>query len=397
MILESISSRDLLIDAYKFYLRGDARAHDALTIIVNRDDMRAAVIGCLEKALKEDEPEQQKLYCNAACFGKKFYPGIAIEEFQSVCRSIRTRKVCQCHLPTTSPNPEDNINFLIQRKKYDLALWVSKWNKCKSDGRILTRWCSDLIEMNHLTDEQVGSKIKKVLGQIPPVSYADIANMAIKSNRVQLAISLIENEHQTAKKIPLLISIRQYDLVLAQAAETCDSNSIYSAIFKLRDLIANEVQFLELLKKNRQPFRYYCNFMALTDLRKLIKIQYADGGKEDVLLYILDRNLESALGVSKRAKQDFVTSQIESHIRLNKFRQQTLNSLECTPPPLEKSGQDWNGLSISDTIINLISLGHVSKAKDCQRKFEVPDRKYRVLEQIALNSLPKLELPSSGP
>lgn len=399
MLLDTISSHELLIDAYKFYSRGDARAHDALSIIVDRDDMRGAVIGCLEKATTESDVQQQKLCCNAACFGKQYYPGIAIEEYQTVCRQLRTQYVCKQYITEASLDPIHNIDLLLEKKHYSLALWVAQWNKCSSEtvAKILTQWCEYVIKKKHERDEPLAIKIIEKLGSNPAVSYADIAKIAIQHQRIRLAIKLIENEHQAAKKIPLLISIEEYDLVLAQAVATCDSNSIYSSIFKLRDLIGNEMRFLQLIKKNRQPYRYYCNFVALVDIKKLINIQYSDGGKEDVLLYLLDNNLESALGVSKRLKQDFVASQIDSQMRLRKFFQQNQKQFDAKPPPLaSQENKDWTDLSISDTIINLIAVGLVAKAKECQRKFEVSDRKYKVLEQIALESLPKLELPTSG-
>lgn len=392
MILETISSRDLLIDAYKFYLRGDARAHDALAIIVDRNDMNAAVLGCLERAKGEEDPSQQRIYLNAACFGKKFHPGVAINEYQSVCRRLRVRNICQTQVLAPSMDPQENIDQLIEKKSYDLADWVCDWTNCDSKEKVLNRWIEDLIRKRHIRDEELASIIQQKLGRESPIPYADVANKAIEFNRVKLAIRLLENEDQTSKKIPLLLGIKQYDLVLAQAVATCDSNSIYSAIFKLKDLIGNEINFLELLKKHRHAFKYYNNFLVKTDIKKLIKIQYTDGGKEDLMLHLLSGSLESALGVSRRSKQDFISHQIESQLKLNKF-QQSLKQID--PPPINKNSE-WLGLSISDTIINLIALGHSSKAKDCQRKFEVSDRKYKILEQVALNCLPKLELPSAN-
>jgi len=389
MILNTILSRDLLIDAYKFYSRGDARAHDALKIIINRNDMLAAVLGCLEEATKEDEPDKQNLFIQAACFGKKFHPGTAIEEFPTACRTLRVMNICRAQNLDPNLDLDGLIEQLIHRRNFDLALWIVKWLRKGGERKVLESWCDFIIQRRHLKDDQVASRIQLTLGQNPVVPYADVASKAIEHNRIKLAIKLIENEGQSSKQIPLLLGLKQYDLVLAQALSTCDSNLIYMAIFKLKESIASEVKFVDLLKKHRLAFQYLRNYLAATDISKLIMISYADNPKEEITLYLLDNRLESAMTVSRRSKQEFVTHQIEAQIKLEKFHQ----GLRQFSPPLVKKAT-WTGLSVCETITNLVSLGQSSKAKDCQRKFDISDRKYRVLEQIALNILPKLTIPS---
>lgn len=392
MILNTILSRDLLIDAYKFYCRGDARAHDAIRIIINRNDMTSAVLGCLNEALKLEDPDKQRLYIQAACFGKKFYPGIAIDEFQSACRLLRVLNICRSY--GHDVDPTESIDSIVERfvvrKQFSLALWIIKWLKTGGEEKVLTSWSEYMIQKQHLRDEVVALKIQEKLGIDPVISYANIASKAIEYNRTTLAIKLIEKENQSSKQIPLLLSLRQYDLVLAQALGTCDSNLIYMAIFKLRESIPSEIQFLDLLKKHHQAFKYFCNFLAVSDIQKLIMISYANNSKEELALYLMDNKLDSALSVSKRNKQDFVTNQIETQLKLNKFQQ----SLVQFGKPPKADQLNWTDLSISDTVINLIALGQIVKAKDCQRRFEVVERKYKALEQIALNNLPPLSVTS---
>lgn len=389
MILNTITSRDLLIDAYKFYTRGDARAHDALKIIVIRNDMAAAVLSCLDEAIKEEELDKQNLYVQAAHFGKKFHPGIAIEEFQSVCRTLRVMNIARSLNLDNVKDMKSVIDQLVEEKKFDLALWVARWLKEDGEARIITKWSDYLIENRRLTDEQIASKILQVLGKNPIVSYADIANKAIENKRIILAIKLIEQENESMKQIPLLLSLKRYDLVLAQALATCDSNLIYTAIFKLKESMPDESKFLELLKKQELAFKYYCNFLTIVDVPKLIKITHSEGLKDELDLYLLENaHLDHATRVAKSLKQEFVCHQIELRLKLSKF-QQSLKNLKL---PARASKSTWVGLPVSETIINLIILGQNSKAKDCQKRFEVSDKKYRILEQIALNILPPLTI-----
>lgn len=391
MILNKLLSRDLLIDAYKFYSRGDARAHDALSIITKRDEMLSAVKGCLEQALGEEEPQKQQLYIQAACFGKKFYPGIAVEEFRSTCRRLRVMNVLRNENINPDTDMEMAINMLISCRKFQIALWVVDYLGIEGEGLIRSKWSEFLIEQHQLKDDQVAERVQKILGPNPIVPYADIANKAIDRQRIQLAIKLIEKESHSLKQIPLLLSLKQYDLVLAQALSSCDSNLIYMSIFKLRESIQSEIPFLELLKKHRLALKYYCNYLAATDMQKLIMISHKDNSEDELLYCLLDNRLESALNVAKKARRDAIPEQIEVSIRLNKF-QQSLSSIG-TPSCVKQ--QTWVGLSICDTIIGLIAAGQSGKAKDVQKKFDVPDKKYRVLEQIACNILPKLTIPST--
>lgn len=387
MILNTLLSRDLLIDAYKFYSRGDARAHDALSIIIKRDDMQTAVMGCLNQAVQEEEPSKQNLYVQAACFGKKFYPGIAIEEFQSICRRIRVMNILREENIDPSLSLETAVDMLVSWKKFKLALWIVNYLRVDGEALIRSKWSEDLIGQRQLKDDQVAEKIKEILGPNPIVPYAEVANKAIERHRTQLAIKLIENESHSVKQIPLLLSLKQYDLVLAQALSSCDSNLIYMAIFKLKESIPSEIPLLELLKKHRLAFRYYCNYLAVSDIQKLIMICHKDNSEDELIWSLLDNRWDSAYSVSKKIRRDCLPQQIEVSMRLTKFQQGLTG-----PPPIAKQAS-WVGLSISDTIINLIKASQTVKAKDVQRKFEVSEKKFKVLEQIAQNTLPRLTVP----
>ena len=241
MILNTLLSRDLLIDAYKFYSRGDARAHDALSIIIKRDEMLAAVKGCLDQAIKEDEPSKQQLHIQSACFGKKFYPGVAVEEFQSTCRLIRVMNVLRAESIDPHTDIEAAIDLLISWKRFQLALWIVEYLGIEGDGLVRAKWSEFLIEQRQLEDDQIADRIQKIMGPNPPVPYADIANKAVDVHRIQLAIKLIEKESHSLKQIPLLLSLKRYDLVLAQALSSCDSNLIFMSIFKLKESIPSEI------------------------------------------------------------------------------------------------------------------------------------------------------------
>lgn len=392
MILNQLLSRDLLIDAYKFYSRGDARAHEALNIIIKRDDMFNAVKGCLDQALKEEEPNKQKLYVQAACFGKKFQPGVAIKEYPSTCKQIKVMNALRAENIDASASLDTAIDMLMSWKKFELALWIVGHLNVEGEHKIRAKWSENFIDQRQLKDDQVAAEIQKILGTSPSVSYAEIATKAIERHRVQLAIKLIENESHSLKQIPLLLSLKQYDLVLAQALASCDSNLIYMAIFKLKESIPSEIPFLELLKKHKLAYRYYCNFLAISDIQKLIMISHKDNLSDELVWSLTDNRMESALTVAKKARRDIVPQQIENCMKLRKFQQ----TLSCGPPSLARHSS-WMDLSISDTIINLIAVSQPSKAKDVQRRFDVTDKKYRVLEQIASNTLPKLAVPVNSP
>lgn len=384
MILNTLLSRDLLIDAYKFFARGDARAHDALNIIIKRDDMLTAVKGCLDQAVREEEPTKQQLYIQAARFGKKFYPGIAIEEYQSACRLVRVMNILRSELIEPDSSVEVAVDLLMARNQFQLALWIVQYLRVGGENRIRVKWSEHLVQQRQLTDDKVAEKIQAILGQSTQVSYTDIANKAIEMQRVQLAIKLLDKDSHSYEQIPLLLSLRQYDRVLAHALSSCNSNLIYMAIFKLRESIPSDIPFFELLKKHRLALKYFCNYLSAVDMKTLIMLCHKNNSEDELLWTLIDNRLESALTVAKKTRKDVISSQIEQSIKLIKF-QQGLN----LPSPPKTKRLSWVGLSVSDTIINLIALDQTTKAKDMQKKFEVSDKKYRVLEQIANDNLPK--------
>lgn len=293
MILNTISSKDLLIDAYKFYSRGDARAHDALRIIIDRNDMASAVLGCLAEAKREEDPSKQNLHVQAAYFGKKFHPGIAIEEFESTCRLLRVMNICRSQGLDYTDNLEYVIDQLVRRRQFSLAQWIIRWLKIDGEKKVLEEWTEYIIRKSYLRDEAVAQKIQQALGPEPIITYADIASKAILFNRANLAIKLLENEDRSIKKIPLLMNLKQYDLMLSQALATCNSNLIYMAIFGLKDSMPSERQFLAMLKKHKLAYRYYLNFLSHADIEKLILILHQDGESKDESFYNAIRNASS--------------------------------------------------------------------------------------------------------
>lgn len=386
MLLNDRFSHSLLVDAYKFYMRGDARAHDALKIIIDRNEMDAAVIENIQKAVR-NEPGEQELFIKASCFGKQCYPGVAIDEYHAACRELRFRNICRDENIDPTLDRETIIELLLADKKYSLAFWLVKWLKCDGQERIIHAWAEHLIKNSYRRDDNhTATLIQDVLTKYPIVSFADVANKAIELNRNTLAIKLLENEVQSAKQIPLLLNLKQYDLVLAQALATFDPNLIYMAIFRLQELLPNETQFLSILKKHKQAFQYYKNYLAANDVKKLIFIAYNDDPHEELRLHLSTNQHEAAMKACRRLKLDFVAHQLDARDQLHKFH----SSIKQSQPPPTAPKKSWDQLSVSDTIINLIASGQTAKAKDCQKKFEVSDKKYRHLEQIAMNILPKL-------
>lgn len=391
MVFGNVPPKDLLIAAYKTYTRRDAQAHDALDFIM-QNDMPNAVKGCLERAIDKEEPiEKQQLYLQAACFGKKFYPGVAIEEFQSACRLVRVMNILRRESIEPDTKIEDSISLLIARKKFELALWIVKYLRIGGERMIRAKWSEHLIEQHQLTDDQVAEKIQNILGQSHLVSYTDVANKAIERQRVKLAIKLLDKDSHSPEQIPLLLSLRQYDRVLVHALSSCNSNLIYLAIFKLRESIPSEISFLELLTKHQLAFKYFCNYLAATDMKTLIMISHKSNSEDELLWCLLDNRLESALTVAKKTRKDVLPQQIEVSMKLAKIQQ----NFDSLGPPTMAKQSSWVGLSVSDTIINLIAVKQTSKAKDIQRRFDITDKKYRVLEQIANNILPKLTIQTN--
>jgi hypothetical protein len=284
-----------------------------------------------DQALKE-KPSKQQLYLQAACFGKKFYPGIAIEEFQTACRQVRVMNILRQEMIEPDLSTETAVDILVARRQFELALWIVQYLRAGGEHDIKYKWSEHLINLRQLTDDQVAEKIQNIIGQDSQVSYTDIANKAIEKQRAQLAIKLLDRDSHSPEQIPLLLNLRQYDRVLAHALSSCNSNLIYTAIFKLRESIPSEIPFFELLKKHRLAMKYFCNYLAATDMKTLIMICHKNNPDDELLWSLMDDRMESALTIAKKIRKDTIPQRIEQSIEPNKFQQ----SLTLNPPPLAK-------------------------------------------------------------
>mmetsp|Transcript_4216 Transcript_4216/g.559 ORF Transcript_4216/g.559 Transcript_4216/m.559 type:complete len:88 (-) Transcript_4216:1535-1798(-) len=67
------------------------------------------------------------------------------------------------------------------------------------------------------------------------VNYTDIARKALDCGRRDLAISLLENERNVSRKVPLLLYMNAYQLALDRAIDSLDPDLIYLVIMRIHE------------------------------------------------------------------------------------------------------------------------------------------------------------------
>lgn len=406
----TLSPGALLVQAYKDHLKRDLRSYEAIQSIKERRELNSAVLKCISGAGYEYELERQRLLLNSAHFGKTFVPSIAVFEYSSMCKKLRALYTLRhAGIPLTYIQfeqlaPTLLLDLLISMEKFSLAYWIAMWFKQYDDAHnVLLSWAASRIKKNHLSDEQVAEDIRQIFEHNSSVSFADIASRAIEQNRMYLALKLIEFETQSTKQIPLLLSLRQFDLVFPRALESCDSNLIYMSIFSLLETTKDETRFVSQLKKHNLAFSYYCRYLFETNVQKLKLILHSTRSYEQELrVYHIQSNLkqnklktsskhsyidqlDSLINVSKLIdKNEFATKQLELRVKLVKFQYGLETSVKQPPP--RASG--WVDLSASQTIINLLELKETTKARECEKLAQISDKKFEILYQIATKGSP---------
>lgn len=433
----TISSAALLVEAYKLYKRGNLQAYLNIQSIRERDEMHLAVLSCIEAAGSEYQVAEQKLLIEAACFGKRFDPGIAIIEYQTMWSKLRVLNLirkdpiaipmtyCQYEYLTISTV----LNHVVQRSLYSYALWIAEWLKMpKASGEtlIIAHWAYNLVRKAHLDDDSITREIRSKLASFPLISYADVARQAIDCGRVQLAIKLLCSEPDSSKKVPLLLDLKQFDQVFLSALDSYDCNLIFLAIFRLQGSIPDENRFVTTLRKHSYAFSLYQNYLSQTDIQKLIMISYNGKDHEQesrsyLISFRRDRTsnnelrcinqLDSAVKSYRKTKNEFAAQQTDQKLKLYKYQ---LELKGISIPPLDaahlcpdlvrlnarseyptSASNKWLNLSLSHTIINLLALKDLVRARECQKRFEVPENKFQYLDKIANNRLEPLTLPTA--
>ncbi|XP_074594304.1 vacuolar protein sorting 16 [Brevipalpus obovatus] len=383
----SISAGALLLDACKEFEKRNHKAYEYMKLLGERDEIKLSVEQCTVAAGHEFQISTQKMLLRAASFGKLFVPDVDPELFSGVCHTLRLLNALRAK-PTSmlmtygqieSLSTEHLIDRIIRRRHYYLAIKVAKYLKVKEEEgivRILRDWAFLKIKTRESSDGEVAQGIMKKIDSSSGVTFAELAEQAIKEERAELARLLLIQEYRPNKQVPLLLDLKQYDQALKKATESGNSDLIYMVIHCLSQ--ERRKDFISTLKKYPDAYLLYKRRLEETDLEKLCEIHFQDGdfnsrGFTKFRTSLKNqqtpeekRYLFEAQECFRKAKDDFAVSSLEDQLKLIENQEK-----------LEKTcKQPFVGLSLQETMQRLLREGEEKLAEGLRKDFKVSERRY---------------------
>ena len=272
------------------------------------------------------------------------------------------------------------IDRLLQRRLFPLASKICQFLQVENgQSRILAHWACYKVSQQADSDEAIAQSIEKRLRSEPVknISYCDIAAKAADCGRTQLAIRLLESENSVHRQVPLLIKLGQEAKALNKALDSNDRDLAYHVILHLRKNFTSS-DFHMLIRKYPLGKVLYESYCAAHDPESLQDwyVQEDDYGSQ--ALHQIKRAFEAertetrqAILVNvqdlfKKAKDEPIAALAQDHYKLLKA-QVTLE---------EKLGKSFVGLTLHQTLADLLQYDENKFAENIRKDFQLSDRRY---------------------
>lgn len=387
--LGSTSPGAILRDCVGHIERKSPKADENLMIIGDR--LKEAVDSCIEAAGYEYEVSWQKKLLRAASFGKSALPYynsdkyVRISEYLRALNSIREFKIGML----TSYNqlirlgPLQLINRLLLRNAHLLAFKVAELLRLPKEN-IYVHWACAKIRRSQTDDDSTYAVVVQKVAEVSGINYEEIAQVAYEEGRSKLAILLLERETRPEKQIPLLLSMGEDQLALQEADKSADVYIIFYVLVCLKEKLSIAAFFKLLNDTTSGPkcFELLCKADGnIESIELLKKFYYQDDRRLDtaqldyqIALLQQKNTLDEAitqLAEVKRAYQsisgkNFASKAVGEQERLLKLQKQLEVDFD----------QPFVGLSVSQTISNLLTEGQTSRAAKVKDDFKVTESRY---------------------
>ncbi|ODV90044.1 hypothetical protein CANCADRAFT_1774 [Tortispora caseinolytica NRRL Y-17796] len=337
----------------------------------------------------------QKRLLKAASFGKSVIPLYNSDDFFDTCCAIRVLNsvrdpsvgIWLTYNQYTTIGPDSIIDRLMNRRQYGLALKISEYLSLPVD-RICVRWACEVVKSTTLSDQEACDYIFDRIKDFRGIPYSDIAETAFDEGRIKLSTMLLKHEARDEMQIPLLLRMEEDDVALQRAEESKNTDLILYTIlilwkklslaefFRLinsRPLASNVVRMLGEIEESSLLKDYYYQGDNLIGGALTL---FADALEQDSL----DSRLEKAM-VASKVLADVKTSSLNSK-NISEYC-----SLLNTQQKLESEyDHKFLGLSLYDTLSELISIGRVSRANSLSHEFKTSAKMYAWIKLRSLIS-----------
>ncbi|CAL1533897.1 unnamed protein product [Lymnaea stagnalis] len=390
----SLKPGAILYEASKEFQNGNQKADEYIRMI--KEKLDEAVNQCILAAGHEIEPSKQRMLLRAASFGKCFLTDYRPEAFVNMCQMLRVLNQVRHHtvaIPLTYTQLEHLsmpvlIDRLVLRKLFGLAVKICQYLKVPDNegrSRIMAHWASFKVQQRE-DEEKLARAISQKLLDVPGVSFSEIAGVALKQGKKQLAIKLLDYEARASEQVPLLLEIGQDQAALTKAIDSGDTDLVYTVLLHLKDKQQNPGDFFMMIRSMPIALSLYIQYCRQQNLKIVEDLYYQEDNSSDegnckvTRSYLLDhveervKLLEDAMNCFHRCKNDFASKQTDEQIRLLRHQRK----LE------DETGHTYADLSLQKTLYKLTIDGNHQYVEKLRKEFKVPDRRFWIMKIYAL-------------
>ena len=373
------------------FMNGSHRADEYIRSL--EDDLATAVDDCVVAAGMVINPKYQKTLMKAAQFGRAFCKvssnNSGSDRFSVMCKSLRVLNALKEYnvgIPLTLNQYQSLtqgviIDRLLQRRLFPLASKMSQFLQLENgQSRILAHWACYKVSQQEHSDDIIARDIErrlKIENDVKNINYCDIAARAADCGRTQLAIRLLESETSVNRQVPLLIKLGQEAIALNKALNSGDRDLAYHVILHLRKNFTSS-DFHMLIRKYPLGKVLYESYCAAHDPESLQDWFVQEDDYSAQALHQIERAmaatrtetrqaiLVNVQDLFKKAKEEPYANLAEDHYKLLKAQ----GVLE------ERLGKSFVGLTLHQTLSDLIQYDEIKFADKLRQDFKLSDRRY---------------------
>lgn len=268
------------------------------------------------------------------------------------------------------------VERLLSRNEYLLALRVAEYLRLPTDG-IYVHWAKAKVKLGTEDDETICRLVVEKLKGKPGVSFEEIAHTAYNEGRGRLATQLLNHEPRGGRQVPLLLAMEEDELALDKAIESGDTDLMLFVLLQLKNKLPLAAFFRVLNARPAACALIESGAVREGDNSLLKDLYYQDDRRVDGATVLLRESLAqptARLAADKIALAAKVLADSkENNFDLHALRESTM--LLRAQDGLERDlTDDFTGLSVNETMFQLIKLGNSGKAKKLQSEFKVPEK-----------------------
>ena len=379
--LGSTSPASVLLDAVDQLEQKSPKADENIQMI--RPHLDDAVDTCIKAAGHEFSIHRQKQLLKAASFGKSVLDLYNSDDFVDMCETLRVLNAVRFFEIGMSLSydqyirltPERLVERLMNRHEYLLAIKISEYLRLSTD-RIYVHWASQKVRVSADDEESICRLIIRKLDGKRGVSFEEIARSAFEEGRNRLATQLLNYEPRAGKQVPLLLNMKEDMIALDKAIESGDTDLMFHVLLQLKKQLPL-ASFFRTVNSRPVATALVESSARDTDEELLKDLFYQDDRRLDgsnlLLKDALDQKDVSSTTDKLRVAVKLLQDSKEYGFQL-KAIEETQKLLRIQEAFEKDLGPGLTGLSVNETMFNLIKTGNMKRALKLQTEFKVPEK-----------------------